>query len=77
MTNVTVPFRIQLDSGETVEIDPAHPDEVVLRMARWRADDLSAVLDAYTRLITWLDRTSQISGTEHPLAHALHTAATL
>lgn len=70
--STAIHFRLRLDSGETVE---AGADEVVLRMARWRAQDLSLVLDAYTRIVELVDRAGEVSGTERGLARALADAA--
>jgi hypothetical protein len=67
------PIALRSDTGESVEIDG---DQVVLRLAPWRADDLVHVLTTYTRLIALVDRASEVSGTETDLATALRDAGT-
>ena len=76
-------LRLELDSGELLEIDGAsvgglaETPAVVLRLTPCRAHDLAHVLDTYTRLVEVMSRWNEVSGTEASLSRGLYDAAEL
>ena len=72
-------WDLVLDEGDRMQVR-ARPDadgSVTLWLSPARAYDLSLVLRAYGRITAVVDESSQVSGTEDSLAHALRQASAL
>ena len=77
------PWRLELDSGEILDVGGAHADSfrpeegcesVHLRMPAMRALDLAQVLRTYSRMMDLVGAAGAVSSTEDSLARALHDA---
>ena len=79
-THDSPPSRIELDSGEILELDEpgGTPTDgyVRLRVPAHRALDLAKVLRAYGRIVDLVSTAAEVSATEDSLGRALHDGAT-
>jgi hypothetical protein len=72
-------WDLVLDEGDRMRIRarPEADGSVTLWLSPARAYDLSLILRAYGRITAVVDESSQVSGTEDSLAHALRQASAL